>query len=333
MDAQQLLDNAFRKAREAAQAVYKKSQQKGLKRIKETEITRIKVVRDYLTSKLNKIVEEFPRVEKMPMFYVELLDATIGVKKFKQTMAKFYNASQFIDRLFEQYKNKIKGAGNKELIRKARNAFYGRVSSIVEELPFYELEKIRKAFEDFPKFKESLLNVVIAGFPNVGKSTLLNKLTNNRVDVKPYPFTTKKILVGLIKTPYGRVQIIDTPGVLDRPFEKLNPIEKKAILALRYLADEVIYVFDLTESCGYPLEKQIKLFEEIRRNFKEPIVYFSKTDLFEEKHWEELKKLVEKLGIKTYFTDSDKLKQYLVELGVKRLREKLSQRTSTSQLS
>jgi len=323
MDAIKLLDNAFRKAKEAAQSTYKKSQQRGLKRIKETEIARIKVVRDYLTSKLNKIVEEFPRVEKMPMFYVELLDATIGIKNFKRTMAKFYNASQFIDRLFEQYKNKIKGAGKLELIQKARKAFYGRVSSIVEELPFEELEKIRKAFREFPKFKESLINVVIAGFPNVGKSTLLNKLTNNKVDVKPYPFTTKKILVGLIKTPYGNIQIIDTPGVLVRPFDRLNPIEKKAILALRYLADEIVYVFDLTETCGYSLDKQIKLYNEIKHNFKEPIVYFSKTDLFSNEHWNKLKKLIEKLEIKKYFTDYRELKEYLIKLGIEKLRSKL----------
>jgi len=322
MDAHSLLDNAFRKAKLAAQKTYEKSQNKGLKRIKETELTRIKVVRDYITSKLNKIVEGYPRVEKMPMFYVELLDTTIGIKNFKKTMAKFYNVSQLIDKLYDQYKNKIKGAGNIDLIRKARSAFYGRVSSLVSELPFEELEKIERAFKDFPKFKESLLNVVIAGLPNVGKSTLLNKLTNNRVDTKPYPFTTKKILVGLIKTPYGNVQVIDTPGILDRPFENLNPIEKRAILALRYLADRIIYVFDITESCGYPLRKQINLYEQIKHHFGEPIVYFSKTDLFSEEDWKKLEKLVNELSIKEYYTDHEKLKYRLVEEGIKNLRNR-----------
>ena len=53
-----------------------------------------------------------------------------------------------------------------------------------------------------------------------------------------------------------KVQLIDTPGTLKR-FDKMNVIEQRAHLAMKYCADMIIYIFDLTEP--YPIEEQRKL--------------------------------------------------------------------------
>ncbi|AAR39012.1 NEQ157 [Nanoarchaeum equitans Kin4-M] len=319
MDASKLLDKAFEKARIVSQAVYRQSKKKGLAKIKETEINRIKVVRDYLVSKLNKIVESFPRIKDMPIFYVELLDTYIGIKKYKGTLAKFKYSADFIDKLFQQYKNKIKGASNIEQIRNARKSFYGRVSSIIKELPFDELREIEKNLKEFPYIGNSIYNVVISGLPNVGKSTLLNILTNNKVKTANYPFTTKQILIGKIKTPFGDIAVIDTPGILDRPLDKINKIEKRAVLALRYLADDIIYIIDLTETSA-PLKNQLNLLEQIKKEFGNPIIYFSKTDLFTDKEWA----LYKKLNIKG-FTNPKELKEYLMNKAIEVMKKKAEQ--------
>jgi nucleolar GTP-binding protein len=76
-----------------------------------------------------------------------------------------------------------------------------------------------------------------------------------------------------------KVQFIDTPGTLARP-DKMNNIEKQAYLAIKYVADLVIYIFDLTET--YPVEDQKKLLENFKE-FRKPIIfYLSKTDLLEQ---------------------------------------------------
>lgn len=45
------------------------------------------------------------------------------------------------------------------------------------------------------------------------------------MDVQPYAFTTKSLFVGHMDYRYLRWQVIDTPGILDRPLEERNTIE------------------------------------------------------------------------------------------------------------
>ena len=45
------------------------------------------------------------------------------------------------------------------------------------------------------------------------------------MDVQPYAFTTKSLFVGHLDHKYLRWQVIDTPGILDRPLEERNTIE------------------------------------------------------------------------------------------------------------
>jgi nucleolar GTP-binding protein len=113
------------------------------------------------------------------------------------------------------------------------------------------------------------------GFPNVGKSTILSKLTDSKPKIANYAFTTKDINVGYIKIRQSKIQVLDTPGTLNR-FENMNDIEKIAHLSIKHLADLVIYVFDPTLT--YSLEEQIMLFEsiKIKNNY---VCLLSKKDL------------------------------------------------------
>ncbi|MBI4450973.1 50S ribosome-binding GTPase, partial [Candidatus Woesearchaeota archaeon] len=83
----------------------------------------------------------------------------------------------------------------------------------------------------------------------------------------------------------NKVQFIDTPGLLDRPLEKRNAIERQAILALRHLAGLIIFVFDPTEACGYTLDEQHHLLRDIKQRFEKPIIAIAnKADLKHGQH-------------------------------------------------
>ncbi|MCY0867943.1 MAG: 50S ribosome-binding GTPase [Desulfurococcus sp.] len=106
--------------------------------------------------------------------------------------------------------------------------------------------------------------VVIAGMPQVGKSTLLSKLTRAKPEIGAYPFTTRSLIVGHVEVDYGRIVLIDSPGLLDSRIEEKNIIEKRAILAVKHLADHLLFVFDVNPSFYYSLEEQLRVYSMVK---------------------------------------------------------------------
>ncbi len=123
--------------------------------------------------------------------------------------------------------------------------------------PLAYLEQVRQHISRLPAIDPNTRTLLICGYPNVGKSSFINKVTRADVDVKPYAFTTKSLFVGHLDYKYLRWQVIDTPGILDHPLEEMNTIEMQSITALAHLKSCVLYFMDLSEQCGYSIEAQV----------------------------------------------------------------------------
>jgi len=300
---EELLSSAFKRAKNNGNQFYD---------IKERNIVKLQTIYQYIDDKLEKIYNDIILPENK--FYKELyklLFTDINIKKLRERI-KYIR--KIIKQVYLKYKNDIKLTKDKKLIERYRREFYGRISSILRRnwiiFKYYNIYLNRR--RKIPNIK-NLPTVVISGLPNVGKSTLLKNLTGSNVKIEPYPFTTKDLMIGYIKTPYFDIQVIDTPGILDRPIEEMNEIEKKSILALNYLANLIIYIFDLTETCGYSIEEQINLLNNIKKIFnKEIILYFSKKDFFTEKEEKILNEFIKKYNNMNIFYDYNKLKEFLI---------------------
>ena len=87
------------------------------------------------------------------------------------------------------------------------------------------LEQVRQHMSRLPSIDPSTRTILVCGYPNVGKSSFMNKVTRADLEVQPYAFTTKSIYVGHTDYKYLRWQVLDTPGILDRPLDERNTIE------------------------------------------------------------------------------------------------------------
>jgi nucleolar GTP-binding protein len=167
------------------------------------------------------------------------------------------------------------------------------------------LEEVRKHVARLPSIDPWSRTILLTGFPNVGKSSLINNLTNANVEVEPYAFTTQNIFVGHMSYKYAQWQVIDTPGLLHHNFQQRNTIEMLAITALAHLNSIVLFIFDLSiyannieseQAQGQELEEeeekqistiantiedQIGLFHSVKGLFKnKPIIFvLAKSDL------------------------------------------------------
>lgn len=270
-----LLDIAFRKAREKEKQ--KKLEGSWMQIIKKKESLKLDIVKDDIVSKLEKILSQFPQTEVLPEFYIKLMKLTLEFSELKKSLGAANWASMRIRKLHKEYISKINRSAEQPQIRKASTEFYGRVSSTLKQIDvnLKYLEESRRIMRTYPDIKE-MFTICIYGFPNVGKSTLLNKLSNTKAKTAAYAFTTKTINAGYMTVDGKKMQILDLPGTLARP-EKMNNIEMQAELVLEELAKVVIFVFDVSGSSGYSLEKQIQLYKKIKD--KNPLIYVSKTDL------------------------------------------------------
>jgi nucleolar GTP-binding protein len=274
-------------------------------RSKRGEEQRVKMISTIVLGELRSVIKHFPSYDQLPPFYQELLDVRIDKNKYKKSLGAVQWCVNNIEDLKRKSYGDIKFSRVDEKIKRSNSsqAFMGRCASFIKQISgdLDRLVEIKVILAEFPEIQNQP-TLVIAGFPNVGKSTFLRTLTGSKVKIAPYPFTTQEIYIGHIKPKYLTYQIIDTPGLLDRPMEDRNPVELQAILAMKHLADVMLFILDPTGN----VDEQFSLIAEVRKNFPDALITIAvnKTDLIADK--KKLENIHDKL-IKTKLTESKPL--------------------------
>jgi len=278
---------------------FRRAQKVSLKYPKRLIMKKFDIIKEELSKSLNRILLAYPNIDDLDPFYNKLFKSTLQYVPIKKALGSIVWADRKVSEFHKLYIRKIafQKSDDKRRLNKIRIEFYGRINSCIKQIrkELELLEESRRIIRNFPTFKTNAKTVCLVGFPNVGKTTLLFKLTGSKADIKPYAFTTKGINVSYL----NKIQILDTPGTLNR-IDKMNAIEYTAYLAMEELADFLVYVFDPTES--YPLNEQIKLYKRIKKYKKKTYVYVSKRDIcdhfekelskFKPLNFDELEKLI-----------------------------------------
>ena len=92
--------------------------------------------------------------------------------------------------------------------------------------------------------------VSIIGRPNVGKSTLLNKLVNYHVAItSDKAGTTRNVIDGIYTDNDSQIVFVDTPGI-NKPIDKLGKVLNKQSLSQQKEVDSIILVVDAKGGLG-----------------------------------------------------------------------------------
>ncbi len=283
----EILDKGFSRGKKAADLLRTQKIPKHLKG-KKLEERRVVTACQVMKDKLKSIIDAVPEIEELHPFYQDYIDITVGVDSMKQALGALNWAYGILSQLEREYANKIKRNPSEKASSIQREA-YGRIASVInkieKDLDFLDFAK--SSLRNMPTIDFDATTIVIAGFPNVGKSTLLRQLSGADPQVANYPFTTKGIQIGHTERHWKSIQFIDTPGLLDRPVLEMNDIEMNAIVALEHLADAILFIFDGSETCGFHLESQYNLLKQIEKIFSEiPMIYlFNKMDIEQDEEY------------------------------------------------
>jgi nucleolar GTP-binding protein len=277
--SEELIDTAFSRAARAGRA------KSGV----EAQQSMLQTASNVLSDNLQNVVTAWPDFHEVDPFYYELADAIVedpvsdddpaaddaeapadapsGVDAVRQSLSEIQWASRKTKEIGRDYQGRL--PNDTEAARKIRKQGFARLADIVEEVGD-DLERVGEArndLRDLPEIDPDDPTVVVAGYPNVGKSSFVNSVTRASNEIAEYPFTTKGIRVGHFDRDHVRYQIVDTPGLLDRPAEERNDIESQAVSALEHLGDCVLVLVDPSGYCGFSLEAQLALRDSIAEQF------------------------------------------------------------------
>ena len=267
----ELIDKAFSRASRAG----------GAKEGWDAQTSMLQTAANICSDNLENIVTAWPDFDDLAPFYTDLADAVVagetavgtedkrGVNALREHLSSITWASRKCDDIRGEYHSKMRNASDVDHARKLRKQAVARLEDVVEqvEADLLAVAAAREALRDLPDIKPDEPTIVVAGYPNVGKSSFVNSVTRASNEINTYPFTTTEINVGHFEVDRVRYQLVDTPGLLDRPPEDRNQIESQGVSALEHLGDAVLFIVDASGECGYPIEVQLELRDALEARF------------------------------------------------------------------
>lgn len=280
-----------------------------ISRIRSFYMRKVKFTQDNWNEKLTQILDDFPRLDDIHPFYADLINVLYSRDHYKLALGQLNTARTLIENVTKDYLKMLKFGDSLYRCKELKRAALGRMCTIMKKMApsLGYLEEVRQHLSRLPSIDPNTRTLMITGYPNVGKSSFINKVSRADVDVQNYPFTTKSLFIGHMDYKYMRWQVIDTPGpqliiyllenmkaiyhttandiflvgILDHPLEDRNTIEMQAITALAHLHSTVLYFIDISETCGYSIKQQVGLYHSIKPLFanKPLLVVCNKIDL------------------------------------------------------
>ncbi len=178
---------------------------------------------------------------------------------------------------YDQKINELEEELKKTKYNKRTQHHIGLVKAKIARLKDKDEQKKKgvKKGEGFSVKKSGDATVVLIGFPSVGKSTLLNKLTNAESKVAAYDFTTLTVIPGLLEYGGAKIQVLDVPGVIKGAAEGKG--RGKEIFSVLRASDLVVVLLEVNHPGNLKIIQNEVYEIGLRLNKKKPDVQIKRT--------------------------------------------------------
>jgi ribosome-interacting GTPase 1 len=187
---------------------------------------------------------------------------------------KKYLEAKTNEEKLEALKKMLSAAPNHKASQVLRAEIKNRIAKL---RAIMDKEKQQKKSTQLSIKKEGAAQIVIVGTTNSGKSTLLKKLTNAKVEIAPYEFTTKEPQIGILDYKGIKLQVVEIPAIVPN----FKDTEKGPfLLSLIKQTDLVILLFNNIE------EKKMLDHELI--DIDKPILIYNNQEKIQDEIWSRL---------------------------------------------
>ncbi|KAI3892057.1 hypothetical protein MKX03_030891 [Papaver bracteatum] len=235
-------------------------------------------LRDYL--------DKFPNRKYLHPYERSLIELTLGDGNYEEVLGRLNALKKKVNSVGKEHASLCAKSVSKREAEERLAEGIKRLEDIFksEGKAVDDLLNIAKTLRAMPVVDLESPTLCLVGAPNVGKSSLVRILSSGKPEICNYPFTTRGILMGHIHLNYQHFQVTDTPGLLRRPDEDRNNLEKLTLAVLQHLPTAVLYVHDLSGECGSSPSDQFVTYKEVREKFSDHlwIDVVSKCDLLKD---------------------------------------------------
>ncbi|CAH1765030.1 14949_t:CDS:2 [Entrophospora sp. SA101] len=150
-------------------------------RIRQFYMRKVKFTQESFEEKLKNMLEEFPKLDDIHPFYSDLMNVLYDKDHYKLALGQINTARHLIDQVAKEYTRLLKFGDSLYRCKQLKKAALGRMATIMKRQKdsLAYLEQVRQHLARLPSIDPNTRTLLICGYPNVGKSSFINKMAGN----------------------------------------------------------------------------------------------------------------------------------------------------------
>ena len=148
-------------------------------RIRSFYMRKVKFTQQTISERLGAIVQDFPRLDDVHPFHGDLMGVLYDRDHYKLALGQLNTCKKLCETVARDYVRLIKYADSLYRCKSLKRAALGRMCTIMKRQKgaLEYLEQVRQHMMRLPSIDPTTRTIIVAGYPNVGKSSFMNKVT------------------------------------------------------------------------------------------------------------------------------------------------------------